>query len=91
MRMHGSPRTYQKVPPLCMNCVKNQVCCSGMSPTFKIMLKQDSVTSNPVSQELPLQDCCSSLSLEQCSATGVPPQVFRCAANFYKKLYICTL
>jgi hypothetical protein len=29
--------------------------------------------------------------LDQCSATGVPPQGFRCAANFYKKLHILTL
>jgi hypothetical protein len=28
--------------------------------------------------------------LSQCSATGVPPQGFRCAANFYKKLHIRT-
>jgi hypothetical protein len=26
--------------------------------------------------------------LDQFSATGVPPQVFRCAANFYNKFYI---
>jgi hypothetical protein len=29
--------------------------------------------------------------LRQFSATGVPPLGFRCAANFYKKLYIRTL
>jgi hypothetical protein len=28
--------------------------------------------------------------LHQCCATGVPPQRFRCAANFYKKLHIRT-
>jgi hypothetical protein len=34
---------------------------------------------------------------EQCSAasvlchTSMPPQGFRCAVNFYKKLYICML
>jgi hypothetical protein len=31
------------------------------------------------------------MSLDQCSATVVPPQGFRCATNFYKKLYIHTL
>jgi hypothetical protein len=33
----------------------------------------------------------TSYSLEQCSATGVPPQGFGCAANFYKKLRIRTI
>jgi hypothetical protein len=31
------------------------------------------------------------LTLNQCSASGVPPQGFRCAANLYKKLNIRTL
>jgi hypothetical protein len=30
--------------------------------------------------------CC----LDQCFSTGAPPQGFRCATNFYKKLYIRT-
>jgi hypothetical protein len=32
----------------------------------------------------------NNLVLGQCSAACVPPQGFRCAANFYKKLYIRT-
>jgi hypothetical protein len=33
----------------------------------------------------------SVIELTQCSTTGVPPQDFRCAVNFYNKLYIRTL
>jgi hypothetical protein len=29
--------------------------------------------------------------IDQCSATGMPPQGYRCAVDFYKKLYICML
>jgi hypothetical protein len=39
---------------------------------------------------MPLR-CIQNVEVKQCSATGVPPQGFRCVANFYKKMYIRTL